>query len=141
MMRARERQLQESIKSGRAAFEMESDEHHHNPMGTLHGEVCCDRACASKPRQGEALPSSTSASLGRFEPAVRLLDEDHGVRPLLSQLLLGQLEARFSLFRRRVAIRRIPVVSGGAQVVTPLMSKPCQLLMVADGVHRRTSTP
>jgi uncharacterized protein (TIGR00369 family) len=32
------------IEPGRAVFEMEALEHHHNPMGTLHGGVYCDLA-------------------------------------------------------------------------------------------------
>jgi uncharacterized protein (TIGR00369 family) len=33
-----------SIEPGHAVFEMEADERHHNPMGTLHGGVYCDLA-------------------------------------------------------------------------------------------------
>jgi uncharacterized protein (TIGR00369 family) len=36
-----------SIEPGRAVFEMEVDERHHNPMGTLHGGVYCDLADAA----------------------------------------------------------------------------------------------
>src|SRR3954454_12610760 len=35
------------IEPGRAVFEMEADERHHNPMGTLHGGVYCDLADAA----------------------------------------------------------------------------------------------
>ncbi len=35
------------IEPGRAVFEMEADEQHHNPMGTLHGGVYCDLADAA----------------------------------------------------------------------------------------------
>src|SRR5437764_12216887 len=35
------------IEPGRAVFEMEGDERHHNPMGTLHGGVYCDLADAA----------------------------------------------------------------------------------------------
>jgi uncharacterized protein (TIGR00369 family) len=35
------------IEPGRAVFEIESDERHHNPMGTLHGGVHCDLADAA----------------------------------------------------------------------------------------------
>ena len=35
------------IKPGRAVFEMEADERHHNPMGTLHGGIYCDLADAA----------------------------------------------------------------------------------------------
>jgi uncharacterized protein (TIGR00369 family) len=36
-----------SVGPGRAVFEMEADERHHNPMGTLHGGVYCDLADAA----------------------------------------------------------------------------------------------
>jgi uncharacterized protein (TIGR00369 family) len=36
-----------SIEPGRAIFEMEVDQRHHNPMGTLHGGVYCDLADAA----------------------------------------------------------------------------------------------
>src|ERR1700690_4344097 len=36
-----------SIEPGHAIFEMEADERHHNPMGTLHGGVYCDLADAA----------------------------------------------------------------------------------------------
>jgi len=36
-----------AIEPGRAVFEMDVDERHHNPMGTLHGGVYCDLADAA----------------------------------------------------------------------------------------------
>jgi uncharacterized protein (TIGR00369 family) len=36
-----------SIEPGKAIFEMEADERHHNPMGTLHGGIYCDLADAA----------------------------------------------------------------------------------------------
>jgi uncharacterized protein (TIGR00369 family) len=36
-----------TIEPGRAVFQMEADERHHNPMGTLHGGVYCDLADAA----------------------------------------------------------------------------------------------
>src|SRR5262249_34717834 len=36
-----------SIAPGQAVFEMEVDERHHNPMGTLHGGIYCDLADAA----------------------------------------------------------------------------------------------
>src|SRR4051795_4145105 len=35
------------IEPGHAVFEMEVDQRHHNPMGTLHGGVYCDLADAA----------------------------------------------------------------------------------------------
>ena len=36
-----------AIEPGKAVFEMEVDDRHHNPMGTLHGGVYCDLADAA----------------------------------------------------------------------------------------------
>ncbi len=36
-----------SIEPGHAVFEMEADERHDNPMGTLHGGIYCDLADAA----------------------------------------------------------------------------------------------
>src|SRR5262249_37551890 len=36
-----------AIEPGRAVFEMQADERHHTPMGTLHGGVYCDLADAA----------------------------------------------------------------------------------------------
>ncbi len=36
-----------AVEPGRAVFEMEADERHHNPMGALHGGVYCDLADAA----------------------------------------------------------------------------------------------
>ena len=35
------------IEPGRAVFELEAGERHHNPMGTLHGGITCDLADAA----------------------------------------------------------------------------------------------
>ncbi|HZV07050.1 MAG TPA: PaaI family thioesterase [Gemmataceae bacterium] len=35
------------IEPGHAIFEMEADDRHHNPMGTLHGGIYCDLADAA----------------------------------------------------------------------------------------------
>src|SRR5438876_1982041 len=36
-----------SIEPGHAIFEMQTEERHHNPMGTLHGGIYCDLADAA----------------------------------------------------------------------------------------------
>src|SRR5947207_14450501 len=48
------------IEPGRAVFEMEADERHHNPMGTLHGGIYCDLADA-------AMGFAYAATLGEGE--------------------------------------------------------------------------
>jgi uncharacterized protein (TIGR00369 family) len=49
-----------SIEPGHAIFEMEVDERHHNPMGTLHGGIYCDLADA-------AMGFAYAATLGEGE--------------------------------------------------------------------------
>lgn len=49
-----------SIEPGHAVFEMEADERHHNPMGTLHGGIYCDLADA-------AMGYAYAATLGEGE--------------------------------------------------------------------------
>ncbi len=49
-----------SIEPGHAVFEMEVDERHHNPMGTLHGGIYCDLADA-------AMGYAYAATLGEEE--------------------------------------------------------------------------
>ena len=49
-----------SREPGHAVFEMEVDERHHNPMGTLHGGVYCDLADA-------AMGYAYAATLGEGE--------------------------------------------------------------------------
>jgi uncharacterized protein (TIGR00369 family) len=49
-----------SIEPGHAVFEMEADERHHNPMGTLHGGIYCDLADA-------AMGYAYAATLGEDE--------------------------------------------------------------------------
>jgi uncharacterized protein (TIGR00369 family) len=48
------------VEPGRAVFEMEADERHHNPMGTLHGGIYCDLADA-------AIGFAYAATLGEGE--------------------------------------------------------------------------
>ncbi len=50
-----------AVEPGKAIFEMEADERHFNPMGTLHGGILCDIAdaamgvaCASLLNEGES---------------------------------------------------------------------------------------
>jgi uncharacterized protein (TIGR00369 family) len=49
-----------AIEPGRAVFEMNVDERHHNPMGTLHGGIYCDLSDA-------AMGFAYAATLGEGE--------------------------------------------------------------------------
>ena len=53
--------VRKSLEPGHAVFEMQADERHHNPLGTMHGGVYCDlgdlamgNAFASTLREGES---------------------------------------------------------------------------------------
>jgi uncharacterized protein (TIGR00369 family) len=49
-----------AVEPGRAVFELQADERHHNPMGTLHGGIFCDLANA-------AMGFAYAATLGEGE--------------------------------------------------------------------------
>ena len=49
-----------AVEPGRAVFELQADECHHNPMGTLHGGIFCDLADA-------AMGFAYAATLGEGE--------------------------------------------------------------------------
>jgi uncharacterized protein (TIGR00369 family) len=51
-----------SVEPSHATFEMEADERHHNPMGTLHGGVYCDLADAA---MGFAYPKTAFSQKGQ----------------------------------------------------------------------------
>src|SRR5881392_1276024 len=52
--------VMKSVEVGHAIFEMNVDERHHNPMGTLHGGIYCDLADA-------AMGYAYAATLGEGE--------------------------------------------------------------------------
>src|SRR5215831_18403904 len=61
-----------SIEPGRAVFEMEADERHHNPMGTLHGGIYCDLADATMTSWSRSRISGSDA-IGRVYQGSRLM--------------------------------------------------------------------
>src|SRR5213592_3036636 len=63
------------IEPGRAVFEMEADERHHNPMGTLHGGVYCDLADA-------AMGYAYAATLGEGETFTTIELKINFLRPV-----------------------------------------------------------
>ena len=52
--------VRKAVEPGRAVFELQADERHHNPMGTLHGGIYCDLADA-------AMGYAYAATLGEGE--------------------------------------------------------------------------
>jgi uncharacterized protein (TIGR00369 family) len=64
-----------SIEPGHAVFEMEVDERHHNPIGTLHGGVYCDLADA-------AMGYAYAATLGEGETFTTIELKINFLRPV-----------------------------------------------------------
>jgi uncharacterized protein (TIGR00369 family) len=72
-----------SIEPGRAVFELEADERHHNPMGTLHGGVYCDLADA-------AMGYAYAASLGEGESFTTVELKINFFRPVRKGKLIAE---------------------------------------------------
>jgi uncharacterized protein (TIGR00369 family) len=77
-----------SIEPGRAVFEMEADERHHNPMGTLHGGIYCDLADA-------AMGYAYAATLGEGETFTTVELKINFFRPVRQ----GRLTAEATVLR------------------------------------------
>jgi uncharacterized protein (TIGR00369 family) len=77
-----------AIESGRAVFQMEVDERHHNPMGTLHGGIYCDLADA-------AMGYAYAATLGEGETFTTVELKINFFRPIRH----GKLSAEAKLIK------------------------------------------
>jgi uncharacterized protein (TIGR00369 family) len=77
-----------SVEPGRAVFEMEASERHHNPMGTVHGGVYCDLADA-------AMGYAYAATLGEGESFTTVELKINFFRPVRQ----GKLTAVASVLR------------------------------------------
>ena len=72
-----------AIEPGRAVFEMEVDERHHNPMGTLHGGIYCDLADA-------AMGYAYAATLGEGETFTTVELKINFFRPMCHGILTAE---------------------------------------------------
>ena len=72
-----------AIEPGRAVFEMEVDERHHNPMGTLHGGIYCDLADA-------AMGYAYAATLGEGETFTTIELKINFLRPVRQATLTAE---------------------------------------------------
>jgi uncharacterized protein (TIGR00369 family) len=72
-----------SIEPGHAVFEMEVDERHHNPMGTLHGGIYCDLADA-------AMGYAYAATLGEGETFTTVELKINFLRPMRRGKLIAE---------------------------------------------------
>jgi uncharacterized protein (TIGR00369 family) len=77
-----------AVESGRAVVEMEVDERHHNPMGTLHGGIYCDLADA-------AMGYAYAATLGEGETFTTVELKINFFRPIRH----GKLSAEAKLIK------------------------------------------
>jgi uncharacterized protein (TIGR00369 family) len=78
-----------AIEPGRSRFEMDADERHHNPMGTLHGGILCDIADV-------AMGSAYAATLDEGESFTTLELKINFLRPVKA----GRLAADASIVQR-----------------------------------------
>ncbi len=72
-----------AIEPGRAVFEMDVNERHHNPMGTLHGGIYCDLADA-------AMGYAYAATLGEGETFTTVELNINFFRPVLEGRLTAE---------------------------------------------------
>src|SRR5215510_13461432 len=77
-----------AIAPGRAVFEMEADERHQNPMGTLHGGIFCDLADA-------AMGYAYAATLGEGEAFTTVELKINFLRPVRK----GKLKASANVIK------------------------------------------
>jgi uncharacterized protein (TIGR00369 family) len=72
-----------SVEPGHAVFEIEADERHHNPMGTLHGGIYCDLADA-------AMGYAYAATLGERETFTTIELKINFLRPVRKAILTAE---------------------------------------------------
>ena len=72
-----------AVDAGRARFELDADERHHNPMGTLHGGILCDLADA-------AMGMAHASTLGEGETFTTLELKINFLRPVTSAHLVAE---------------------------------------------------
>ena len=72
-----------AVEPGRAVFELQADERHHNPMGTLHGGIYCDLADA-------AMGYAYAAMLGEGETFTTIELKINFLRPVRKATLTAE---------------------------------------------------
>src|SRR6266436_2745996 len=72
-----------AIEPGHDVFELEADERHHNPMGTLHGGIYCDLADA-------AMGYAYAATLGEGETFTTIELKINFLRPVRKATLTAE---------------------------------------------------
>ena len=72
-----------AIEPGRARFEIDADQRHHNPMGTLHGGILCDIA-------DSAMGMAYASTLGEGESFTTLELKINFLRPITNARLVAE---------------------------------------------------
>ena len=72
-----------AIEPGRARFEIDADDRHHNPMGTLHGGILCDIA-------DSAMGMAYASTLGEGESFTTLELKINFLRPVTRARLTAE---------------------------------------------------
>jgi uncharacterized protein (TIGR00369 family) len=72
-----------AVEPGRTVFEMEADDRHHNPMGTLHGGIYCDLADA-------AMGYAYASTLGEGETSTTVELKINFFRPVRKGKLIAE---------------------------------------------------
>jgi uncharacterized protein (TIGR00369 family) len=72
-----------AVEPGRAVLELQADERHHNPMGTLHGGIFCDLADA-------AMGFAYAATLGEGEAFTTVELKINFLRPVRKATLTAE---------------------------------------------------
>ena len=72
-----------AIEPGRARFELDADQRHHNPMGTLHGGILCDIA-------DSAMGMAYGSTLDEGETFTTLELKINFLRPITSARLFAE---------------------------------------------------
>ncbi len=96
------------FEPGRAAFELEASDRHHNPMGTLHGGILCDLADA-------AMGVAYGAALGEGESFTTLELKINFLKPVRTGRL--RADARVLKAGRNVGLVECDVVDESGSLV------------------------
>lgn len=97
-----------SIEPGRAVFDFEASDRHHNPMGTLHGGILCDVADA-------AMGMAYAARLGEGESFTTLELKINFLKPIRRGRL--RAEARIVRGGRTVGLVECDVMDSDGSLV------------------------
>src|SRR5205814_302825 len=102
-----------AIEPGRARFEIDADQRHHNPMGTLHGGILCDIA-------DSAMGMAYASTLGEGESFTTLELKINFLRPFRT----GRLTATGRMVKagRTIGLAECDVTDTEGRLIARAMS-------------------